>query len=193
MSTRARKLGKLRGQAYGASRMANMFTRRAMIEADIEKREIAGITGAISSTLGAGINIAKTNEEFKTAKRGGFEGSLMSFLTNQEQAGEAVLRGEKAKSLGKDTFYDVNTNSFKDVSTDLSDKLSDFTDFISQQIEGTEQALGRPLTDEERADAMKIAPYREVELNRYSSMGIDIDEILGLRQENRGIFGRLKR
>jgi len=193
MSTRARKLGKLRGQAYGASRMANMFTRRAMIEADIEKREIAGITGAISSTLGAGIDIAKTNEQFKTAKRGGFEGSLMSFLTNQEEAGEAVLRGEEAKSISDETFFDVNTNSFKDVSTDLSDKLSDFTDFISQQIEGTEQALGRPLTDEERADAMKIAPYREVELNRYSSMGIDIDEILGLRQENRGIFGRLKR
>jgi|TARA_R100001086_G_scaffold120871_2_gene62232 hypothetical protein len=193
MSTRARKLGKLRGQAYGASRMANMFARRAMIEADIEKREISDVTDAISRGLGFGIEVEEAKEKFKTAKRGGYPENFMSFLTDGKEASDAVLRGEQAKSISDETFFDVNTNTFKEASTDLSDKLSDFTDFISQQIEGTEQALGRPLTDEERADAMKTAPYRENQLNIYSSMGIDIDEIVGQRQQSRGIFGRLRK
>jgi len=199
MSTRARKLGKLRGQAYGASRMANMFTRRAMIEADIEKREIAGVTGAISSVLGAGIDIAKTNEQFKTAKRGGFEGSLMSFLTNQEQAGEAVLRGEEAKSIGEDTFFDVNTNSFKDVKTDISDKFGGTMESYLETIESTEEQLGRVLIGGEREQLMESTPFQELTqqtdmtLQNYRSMGIDVDNILGTKQERRGIFGRLRK
>jgi hypothetical protein len=199
MSTRARKLGKLRGQAYGASRMANMFARRAIIEADIEKREIAGATGAISSILGAGIDVAKTNEQFKTAKRGGFEGSLISFLTNQEEAGEAVLRGEKAKSIGKDTFFDVNTNSFKNVSTDINDRFGGTMESLFQTIESTEEQLGRILIGKERQDVIESAPFKDfaqeqdMALQNYRSMGIDVDNILGIKQERRGIFGRLRR
>lgn len=199
MSTRARKLGKLRGQAFGASRMANMFARRAMIEADIEKREISDVTGAISSVLGAGIDIAKTNEQFKTAKRGGFEGSLMSFLTNKEEAGEAVLRGEEAKSRGEDIFFDVNTNTFKDVSTDINDRFGGTMESLYQTIQSTEEQLGRILIGQERQDAIESAPFQDfaqeqdMALREYRSMGIDIDNILGLKQERRGIFGRLRK
>ena len=199
MSTRARKLGKLRGQAYGASRMANMLTRRAIIEADIEKREISDVTGAISSALGFGIKVEEAREKFKTAKRGGYPDNFMSFLTDGKEAGEAVLRGEQAKSISDETFYDVNTNTFKDVSSDINDRFGGTMESLFQTIQSTEEQLGRILIGQERQDAIESAPFQDfaqeqdMALREYRSMGIDIDNILGLKQERRGIFGRLRR
>ena len=197
--SKGKRLGKLKGRAYGARQMAGAVARRAMIEADVEMKETGAILGGISSALGATIDIQKTREQFKTAKRGGYEGSLMSFLTNREEAGEAILRGEQAKSIGNETFYDVNTNTFKDVSTDISDRFGGLIDSFYEKIEGEEEKLGRILIGQERQDIVDSAPFQnlvqeeDTALREYRSMGIDIDNILGLRQERRGIFGRLRR
>ena len=190
--SKGKRLGKLKGRAYGARQMAGAVARRAMIEAGVELKETGAILGGISSALGATIDIQETREQFRTAKRGGYEGSLMSFLTNKEEAGEAILRGEQAKSIGDETFYDVNTNTFKDVSTDIIDSFY-------EKIEGEEEKLGRILIGQERQDIVDSAPFQnlvqeeDTALREYRSMGIDIDNILGLKQERRGIFGRLRR
>lgn len=197
--SKGKRLGKLKGRAYGARQMAGAVARRAMIEAGVELKETGAILGGISSALGATIDIQETREQFRTAKRGGYEGSLMSFLTNKEEAGEAILRGEQAKSIGDETFYDVNTNTFKDVSTDISDRFGGLIDSFYEKIEGEEEKLGRILIGQERQDIVDSAPFQNLvqeedkALREYRSMGIDIDNILGLRQERRGIFGRLRR
>lgn len=197
--SKGKRLGKLKGRAYGARQMAGAVARRAMIEAGVEMKETGAILGGISSALGATIDIQETREQFRTAKRGGYEGSLMSFLTNKEEAGEAILRGEQAKSISDETFYDVNTNTFKDVSTDISDRFGGLIDSFYEKIEGEEEKLGRILIGQERQDIVDSAPFQnlvqeeDTALREYRSMGIDIDNILGLRQERRGIFGRLRR
>ena len=197
--SKGKRLGKLKGRAYGARQMAGAVARRAMIEAGVELKETGAILGGISSALGATIDIEETREQFRTAKRGGYEGSLMSFLTNKEEAGEAILRGEQAKSIGDETFYDVNTNTFKDVSTDISDRFGRLIDSFYEKIEGEEEKLGRILIGQERQDIVDSAPFQnlvqeeDTALREYRSMGIDIDNILGLKQERRGIFGRLRR
>lgn len=197
--SKGKRLGKLKGRAYGSRQIAGAVVRRAMIEADVEMKETGAILGGISSALGATVDIQKTREQFRTAKRGGYEGSLMSFLTNKEEAGEAILRGEQAKSIGDETFYDVNTNTFKDVSTDISDRFGGLIDSFYEKIEGEEEKLGRILIGQERQDIVDSAPFQnlvqeeDTALREYRSMGIDIDNILGLKQERRGIFGRLRR
>tara|TARA_R100001230_G_C5542543_1_gene72757 strand:- start:3 stop:599 length:597 start_codon:yes stop_codon:yes gene_type:complete len=197
--SKGKRLGKLKGRAYGARQMAGAVARRAMIEADVELKETGAILGGISSALGATIDIQKTREQFRTAKRGGYEGSLMSFLTNKEEAGEAILRGERAKSISDETFYDVNTNTFKDVSSDINDRFGGTMESLYQTIQSTEEQLGRILIGQERQDVIESAPFQDfvqeqdMALREYRSMGIDIDNILGLRQERRGIFGRLRR
>ena len=161
ITARAAKFGKLSGDIATAKGSARAIVRRAMIEADVKTKKDQSVIDAIGGLFDLAGSVAETREDYKTAKRGGFEGGFYDFLTQPEESGKSIQIGQAAKEKGENVYY----NTFVDVSEKLN------LNQIERTFDATEKALGRDLTLEEREKAFTTsAPLNVGELE---TMGID--------------------
>jgi hypothetical protein len=173
ITARAAKFGKLSGDIATAKGSAKAIVRRAMIEADVKTKKDQSVIDAIGGLFDLAGSVAETREDYKTAKRGGFEGGFYDFLTQPEESGKSIQIGQAAKEKGENVYYDVNNNTFVDVSEKLN------LNQIERTFDATEKALGRDLTLDEREEAFTTMRNKEfitsspLNVRELETMGID--------------------
>jgi len=165
ITARAAKFGKLSGDIATAKGSARAIVRRAMIEADVKTKKDQSVIDAVGGLFDLAGSVAETREDYKTAKRGGFEGGFFDFLTQPGESGKSMQIGQVAKEKGENVYYDINNNTFVDVNEKLN--LNE----IKTTFDATEEALGRDMTLKEREQAFTTnAPLN---VGQLETMGID--------------------
>jgi len=145
VTSRAKRLGQLAGETYSKRKMADILSRRFIIEADTRTKELQediqeNLLLAELATEATGLT-ADVAQKKALADKGGFEGGMFKFLTNPTERDLAIRRGQKAISLGEDYIYDVDTAGYVNTkSREFIDatKAKSGEDVMEQNIFGRE-------------------------------------------------------
>lgn len=109
---RARQLATARAGAKRKQIGAEAIALRAITEAEVARKEQEAAIQLGVDVFETGSQVAKVKEEFNLARKGGYEGNILKFLTEPEETAEAIVRGKEAELLGKEFIYDKTTGEY---------------------------------------------------------------------------------
>ena len=165
VTPRAKRIASGKAQAYGARRMADILSRRAMIEGSIKSRELEAKSDLEKAGVSAIQTVVEFGRDYQIAQVGGFKGTVIDYLRKPEEASVALRRGRIARASGENIIYDPKIGEYVDKTSpipEVSSNISEESVLDSEiaRLEGRSQNLSMrealPIPSEADADLANV-------------------------------------